>query len=91
MKLCNRLLIRVTGMSSAAIGLSFKNTALKLLRKTTKFSMSTAGPFCYRRNRRRRGSDRREIDARDIDDGLPGGFLVGAIVEVWVELRLNWA
>jgi hypothetical protein len=33
----------------------------------------------------------REIDARDLDDGLPGGFLVGAIVEVWVALRLNWA
>ena len=33
----------------------------------------------------------REIDARDLDDGLPRGFLAGAIVEVWVELRLNWA
>ena len=34
---------------------------------------------------------RREIDARDLDDGLPRGFLAGAIVEVWVALRLNWA
>ena len=33
----------------------------------------------------------REIDAGDFDDGLPRGFLVGAIVEVWVALRLNWA
>ena len=33
----------------------------------------------------------REIDARDLDDGLPRGFLAGAIVEVWVALRLNWA
>jgi hypothetical protein len=32
-----------------------------------------------------------EIAARNIDDGLPCGFLVGAIVEVWVALRLNWA
>src|SRR5271168_4367165 len=27
--------------------------------------------------RRRRGFDRHEIDARNLDDGLPGGFLVG--------------
>ena len=33
----------------------------------------------------------REIDARDLDDGLPRGFLAGAIVEVRVALRLNWA
>jgi hypothetical protein len=32
-----------------------------------------------------------EIDARDLGDGLPGGFLVGAIVKVRVALRLNWA
>jgi hypothetical protein len=32
-----------------------------------------------------------KIDARNIDDGLPGGFLVGAIVKVWMELRLDWA
>ena len=32
-----------------------------------------------------------EIDAGDLDDGLPRGFLAGAIVEVWVALRLNWA
>ncbi len=32
-----------------------------------------------------------EIDARHLDDGLPRGFLSGAIVEVWVTLRLNWA
>ena len=30
-------------------------------------------------------------DAGDLDDGLPRGFLAGAIVEVWVALRLNWA
>ena len=33
----------------------------------------------------------REIDARDLDDGLPGGFLAGAIEKVRVALRLNWA
>ena len=33
----------------------------------------------------------REIDAVDFDDGLPRGFLAGAIVEVWEALRLNWA
>jgi hypothetical protein len=32
-----------------------------------------------------------EVEARDLDDGLPRGFLAGAIVEVWVALRLNWA
>ena len=32
-----------------------------------------------------------EIDAGHLDDGLPRGFLSGAIVEVWVTLRLNWA
>ena len=26
-----------------------------------------------------------------LDDSLPRGFLAGAIVEVWVALRLNWA
>ena len=33
----------------------------------------------------------REIDARDLDDGLPRGFLAGAIVKVWVAHRLDWA
>src|SRR5450432_1479123 len=61
------------------------------VRKTTDFSMSYAGRFCYRRNRRRRGFDRLEIDARDLDDGLPRGILAGAIVEVWLALHLNWA
>ncbi len=56
----NRLLIRLTGISSAAIGLSFRVW-------------------------------QREIDARDLNYGLPRGFLVGAIVEVWVALHLNWA
>ena len=32
-----------------------------------------------------------EIDARDLDDDLPRGFLAGAIAEVWLELRLHWA
>jgi hypothetical protein len=32
-----------------------------------------------------------KADAGDIDDGLSGGFLAGAIVEVWVALRLDWA
>ena len=33
----------------------------------------------------------RQVDARDFDDGLPRGFLAGAIVEVWLALHLNWA
>ena len=33
----------------------------------------------------------REIDARDLDDGLPRGFLAGAIVKMWVAHRLDWA
>ena len=33
----------------------------------------------------------RQVDAGDLDDGLPRGFLAGAIVEVWVALRLNRA
>src|SRR5271155_5545097 len=41
--------------------------------------------------RRAQGWCGREIDPRDLDDGLPRGFLAGAIVQVWVELRLNWA
>ena len=40
---------------------------------------------------RAQGCGVRQVDARDIDDGLPRGFLAGAIVEVWVALRLNWA
>ena len=32
-----------------------------------------------------------EVDAGDLDDGLPRGFLAGAIVEVRLALRLNWA
>jgi hypothetical protein len=33
----------------------------------------------------------REIGARDLDDGLPRGFLAGAIMKVRVALHLNWA
>lgn len=33
----------------------------------------------------------KQVDAGDLDDGLPRGFLAGAIVKVWVALRLNWA
>src|SRR5271168_4136911 len=33
----------------------------------------------------------RQVDAGDTDDGLPRGFLVGAIVKVRVTHRLNWA
>ncbi len=33
----------------------------------------------------------RQVDARDVDDSLPRGFLAGAIMEVWLALRLNWA
>ena len=41
--------------------------------------------------RRTQGCWVRQVDAGDFDDGVPGGFLIGAIVEVWVALRLNWA
>src|ERR1700735_574921 len=30
----------------------------------------------------------RQVRARDIDDGLPRGFLAGVIVEVWLALHL---
>lgn len=40
---------------------------------------------------RLRQVDDREVDASDVDDGLPRGFLKSAIVQVWVALRLNWA
>ena len=33
----------------------------------------------------------RQVDAGDLDDGLPRGFLAGAIVEVWLALHLDWA
>ena len=33
----------------------------------------------------------KQVHAGDLDDGLPGGFLAGAIVEVWLALHLNWA
>ena len=33
----------------------------------------------------------REIDAGDVDDGLPRGLLAGAIVKMWVAQRLDWA
>ena len=41
--------------------------------------------------RRAQGRCGSEIDARDLDNGLPRGFLAGAIVEVWLALHLNWA
>src|SRR5579859_1614574 len=40
---------------------------------------------------RGRGCWVRQVDTGDTDDGLPRGFLVGAIVKVWVAHRLNWA
>jgi hypothetical protein len=67
-----------------------RDTALKCCGRRRIFLWS-AGPFCYRRNRLRRGSGRRVIDARDLDDGLPRGFLAGAIVKMWVAHRLDWA
>ena len=39
----------------------------------------------------KRQVDERQVDAGDTDDGLPRGFLVGAIEKVWVAHRLNWA
>jgi hypothetical protein len=38
----------------------------------------------------KRQVDERQVDAGDTDDGLPRGFLVGAIEKVWVAHRLNW-
>ena len=32
-----------------------------------------------------------QLHAGDLDDGLPRGFLGGAIVEVWLTLYLDWA
>ena len=39
----------------------------------------------------RKGCWLRQVDAGDLDDGLPRGFLAGAIVKVWVAHRLDWA
>ena len=50
-------------------------------------SAATGGPS-GRRAQRWCG---RKIDAGDLDDGLPRGFLIGAIVEVWLALHLNRA
>ena len=33
----------------------------------------------------------RQVHAGDLDDGLPRGFLAGAIVKVWLALHLDWA
>ena len=33
----------------------------------------------------------RVVNARDVDDGLPGGLLIGAIEQVWVALHHDWA
>jgi hypothetical protein len=51
--------------------------------------MSIRRAVLLSRTRRRRGSGRQEIDARGLDDGLPRGFLVGAIVKVWLAHHLN--
>ena len=32
-----------------------------------------------------------QVDAGNLDDGLPRSFLTGAIVEVWLELHLDGA
>ncbi|MGA8100102.1 MAG: hypothetical protein WB810_15710, partial [Candidatus Cybelea sp.] len=41
---------------------------------------SAGGPSGHRGQ----GCGARPVDAGDLDDGLPRGFLVGAIVQVWV-------
>src|SRR5579863_3703586 len=43
------------------------------------------------RTPRSRMLGKRQVDAGDTDDGLPRGFLVGAIVKVRVAHRLHWA
>jgi hypothetical protein len=53
----------------------------------TKHSTATGAPSGHRAQ----GWCGRKIDARNLDDGLPRGFLAGAIVEVWLALHLNWA
>ena len=53
-------------------------------------TFNSAAIGCSLRHRAQ-GSCGGEVDAGDLDDGLPRGFLVGAIVGVWVALRLNWA
>ena len=58
-----------------------------LILVTATISAATGAPSGHRAQ----GCCGREIDAGDLDDGLPRGFLAGAIVEVWVALRLNWA
>ncbi len=36
-------------------------------------------------------ADYSQIDARDLDDSLPRGFLVRPVVKVWMIHRLDWA
>jgi hypothetical protein len=53
----------------------------------TKHSTATGAPSGHRTQ----GCWVRQVDAGDTGDGLPRGFLAGAIVKVWVAHRLNWA
>jgi hypothetical protein len=59
----------------------------RLILVITTNSAATGAPSGHRAQ----GFWARQIDAGDTDDGLPRSFLVGAIVEVWVAHRLNWA
>ena len=63
---------------------SFRN---RLILVITTNSAATGAPSGHRAQ----GVLGGEIDAGDLDDGLPRRFLAGAIVEVRVALRLNWA
>jgi hypothetical protein len=52
---------------------------------------SSDGPITLLQDLVSKGARLRQVNAGDLDDGLPRGFLAGPIVEVWVALRLNWA
>jgi hypothetical protein len=52
---------------------------------------SSDGPITLLQDLVFKGARLRKVNAGDLDDGLPCGFLAGPIVEVWVALRLNWA
>ena len=79
----SRLCFRNVSMPSAELAVALRDLRLLL----GKHSTATGAPSGHRAQ----GCWVRQVDARDLDDGLPRGFLVGAIVKVRVAHRLNWA
>ena len=80
----------MTVVKEAAIEISFR-TPLSSCCGRQRIVLCQSGRFFYRRTRWRRGFGWLKIDARDLDDGLPRGLLVGAIVHMRLTHRLDWA